>query len=62
MHGAAFSGKKSLIRKALSLGMKINERYGPDGITPVDVANDDTDIAKYLRYLGGRTGWELGRP
>ncbi len=62
MHGAAFSGKKSLIRKALSLGMKINERYGPDGITPVDVANDDTDVAKYLRYLGGRTGWELGRP
>jgi cytohesin len=62
MHGAAFSGKKSLIRKALSLGMEINARYGPDGITPVDVANEDTDAAAYIRAHGGRTGWELGRP
>lgn len=62
MHGAAFSGKKTLIRKALSLGMEINARYGPDGITPVDVANEDTDAASYLRTHGGRTGWELGRP
>ena len=62
MHGAAFSGKKSLIRKALSLGIEINARYGPDGITPVDVANEDTDAAAYIRAHGGRTGWELGRP
>ena len=63
MHGAAFSGKKSLIRKALSLGVDVNARYGPDGVTPVDVADEDAPEAiQYLRALGARTAWELGKP
>ena len=40
MHGAAFSGKKNLVRKALSYNLDVNSRYGPDGITPVDVAEE----------------------
>jgi len=61
MHGAAFSGKKTLIRKALSLGLEVNPRYGSNGITPTDVAEDEGDALPYLRALGGRTAWELGR-
>ena len=60
MHGAAFSGKKSMVRKALSLGLKVNSRYGEDGITPADVAEDEGDALPYLRAMGGRTAWELG--
>ena len=60
MHGAAFSGKKSMVSKALSLGLEINPRYGSDGITPTDVAEDEGDALPYLRALGGRTAWELG--
>lgn len=63
MHGAAFSGKKSLIRKALSLGMDVNARYGPEGVTPVDVADEEApEAVQYLRSHGARTAWELGRP
>ena len=61
MHGAAFSGKKALIRKALSLGLEVNPRYGVNGITPTDVAEDEGEALPYLRALGGRTAWELGR-
>ena len=61
MHGAAFSGKKSMVKKALSLGLGVNSRYGDDGITPTDVAEDEGDALPYLRSLGGRTAWELGR-
>ena len=61
MHGAAFSGKKSLVRKALSYEMDVNSRYGPDGVTPVDVADETGDALRFLRALGGRTAWELGR-
>ena len=61
MHGAAFSGKKSMVNKALSLGLGVNARYGDDGITPTDVAEDEGDALPYLRALGGRTAWELGR-
>ena len=61
MHGAAFSGKKSLVRKALSYDLDINSRYGPDGITPVDVAEENGDALPFLRALGGKTAWELGR-
>ena len=61
MHGAAFSGKKSLVRKALSYDLDINSRYGPDGITPVDVAEEKGDALPFLRALGGKTAWELGR-
>ena len=61
MHGAAFSGKKSLVRKALSLGLEVNPRYGSNGITPTDVAENEGDALPYLRALGGRTAWELGR-
>lgn len=61
MHGAAFSGKKTLVRKALSLGLEVNPRYGSSGITPTDVAEDEGDALPYLRALGGRTAWELGR-
>ena len=60
MHGAAFSGKKSLIRKGLSFGLEINSRYGPEGITPADVAEDEGPALPYLRSMGGRTAWELG--
>lgn len=62
MHGAAFSGKKSMVKKALALGLEVNSRYGDDGITPTDVAEDEGDALPYLRALGGRTAWELGRP
>jgi ankyrin repeat protein len=61
MHGAAFSGKKSLVRKALSYDLDVNSRYGPDGITPVDVAEENGDALPFLRALGGKTAWELGR-
>lgn len=61
MHAAAFSGKKSMVRKALSLGFKVNARYGSGGITPTDVAEEQGDALPYLRALGGRTAWELGR-
>ena len=61
MHGAAFSGKKSMVKRALSLGLGVNPRYGDDGITPTDVAEDEGDALPYLRALGGRTAWELGR-
>ena len=61
MHGAAFSGKKNLIRKALSYNLDVNSRYGPDGITPVDVAEESGDALPLLRALGGKTAWELGR-
>ena len=61
MHGAAFSGKKALVRKALSLGLEVNPRYGVNGITPTDAAEDEGDALPYLRALGGRTAWELGR-
>ena len=61
MHGAAFSGKKALVRKALSLGLEVNPRYGKNGITPTDVAEDEGDALPFLRALGGRTAWELGR-
>ncbi|MEC7402104.1 MAG: hypothetical protein VX821_08905, partial [Verrucomicrobiota bacterium] len=57
---AAFSGKKSLIRKGLSFGLEINSRYGPEGITPADVAEDEGPALPYLRSMGGRTAWELG--
>ena len=60
MHGAAFSGKKSLLRKGLSFGLEINPRYGPEGITPADVAEDEGPALPYLRSMGGRTAWELG--
>ncbi len=61
MHGAAFSGKKSLVRKALDFDLDINSRYGPDGVTPVDVADEGGDALPFLRALGGKTAWELGR-
>ena len=61
MHGAAFSGKKSLVKKALSFDLDVNSRYGKSGITPVDVAEDSGDALPYLRSLGGKTAWELGR-
>ncbi|MBP52903.1 MAG: hypothetical protein CMI27_07135 [Opitutae bacterium] len=60
MHGAAFSGKKSMVRKALSYDLEVNPRYGKEGITPVDIAEDDGDALPYLRALGGKTSWELG--
>ena len=61
MHGAAFSGKRSLVQKALSYNLDVNSRYGPDGITPVDVAEETGDALPFLRSLGGKTAWELGR-
>ncbi len=61
IHGAAFSGKKSLVQKALSYNFDVNSRYGPDGITPVDVAEETGDALPFLRSLGGKTAWELGR-
>ena len=43
--------------------MDVNARYGPDGVTPVDVADEDAPEAiQYLRALGARTAWELGKP
>ena len=54
MHGAAFSGKKSLIRKGLSFGLEINSRHSRGR------AEDEGPALPYLRSMGGRTGWELG--
>ena len=59
MHGAAFSGSKDMVKLALSYGLDVNPRYGQDGITPVDVAEDDKEALPYLRSLGGKTSWEL---
>ena len=61
MHGAAFSGKKSLVKKALSFELDVNSRYGSDGVTPVDVADEEGEALPFLRALGGKTAWELGR-
>jgi len=60
LHGAAFSGKKSLVRKILSYGLDINQRYGVDKITPVDVGEEGSEGLIYLRSMGGRSAWELG--
>ncbi len=60
LHAAAFSGKKSLIRKMLAFGMDINQRFGPDKITPTDVGEEGTEGLLYLRSMGGRSAWELG--
>ena len=59
MHGAAFSGSKQMVRLALSFGLEINPRYGKDGITPVDVAEDEKEALPYLRSFGGKASWEL---
>ena len=61
MHAAAFSGKKELVQLAYSLGLNINARYGKDGVTPVDVGEDTSEAMPFLKSLGGRRGWELGR-
>ena len=60
LHAAAFSGKKSLIRKMLAFGLDLNRRYGPDAITPTDVGEEGSDGLNYLRSMGGRSAWELG--
>ena len=60
LHGAAFSGKKSLIRKMLAFGLDLNRRYGPDAITPTDVGEEGSEGLIYLRSMGGRSAWELG--
>ena len=60
MHAAAFSGNKELVKIAFELGLAINARYGNDGVTPVDVGEDDSPAMPFLRSLGGRRGWELG--
>lgn len=59
MHGAAFSGIKEMVKLAISFGLEINPRYGPEGITPVDVAEDEKEALPYLRSFGGRASWEL---
>ena len=61
MHAAAFSGKKELVQIAYGLGLDINARYGKDGVTPVDVGEDTSEAMPFLKSLGGRRGWELGR-
>ena len=61
MHAAAFSGKKELVQLAYRLGLDINARYGKDGVTPVDVGEDTSDAMPFLKSLGGRRGWEMGR-
>ena len=61
MHAAAFSGKKELVQLAYDLGLDVNARYGKDGVTPVDVGEDESDAMPILQSLGGRRGWELGR-
>ena len=61
MHAAAFSGKKELVQLAYDLGLDINARYGKDGVTPVDVGEDESEAMSILQSLGGRRGWELGR-
>jgi ankyrin repeat protein len=60
LHGAAFSGSKSLIRKILGFGLDLNQRYGPDAITPTDVGEEGSEGLIYLRSMGGRSAWELG--
>ena len=60
LHGAAFSGKKSLIRKMLTFGLEINQRYGPDQITPTDIGEEGSEGLLYLRAMGGHSAWELG--
>ncbi|MEC8043809.1 MAG: ankyrin repeat domain-containing protein [Verrucomicrobiota bacterium] len=60
MHAAAFSGKKTLVNKALSLGLDLNVRFGEDGTTPTDVAEDDSEGYRFLRAMGAKTSWELG--
>ena len=60
LHGAAFSGKKSLVRKMLGFGLEVNQRYGPDKITPTDVGEEESEGLIYLRSMGGRSAWELG--
>jgi ankyrin repeat protein len=60
LHGAAFSGKKSLVRKMLGFGHEVNQRYGPDKITPTDVGEEGSEGLIYLRSMGGRSAWELG--
>jgi len=60
LHGAAFSGKKSLVRKMLGFGLEVNQRYGPDKITPTDVGEEGSEGLIYLRSMGGRSAWELG--
>lgn len=60
LHAAAFSGKKSLIRKMLAFGLDLNRRYGPDAITPTDVGEEGSEGLIYLRSMGGRSAWELG--
>ena len=60
LHGAAFSGNKTLIRKMLAYGLDLNQRYGPDQITPVDVGEEGSEGLLYLRSMGGRSSWELG--
>jgi ankyrin repeat protein len=59
MHGAAFSGSKEMVKLALSYGLQVNPRYGKDGITPVDVAEDKQEALPYLRSFGGKASWEL---
>ncbi|MDG1137957.1 MAG: DUF4836 family protein [Opitutales bacterium] len=59
MHGAAFSGSKDMVKLALSYDLDVNPRYGKDGITPVDVAEDEKKALPYLRSLGGKASWEL---
>ena len=59
MHGAAFSGSKEMVKLALSYGLEVNPRYGKDGITPVDVAEDKQEALPYLRSFGGKASWEL---
>ena len=61
MHAAAFSGKKELVQLAYDLGLDINARYGKDGVTPVDVGEDESEAMPFMQSLGGRRGWELGR-
>ena len=60
LHGAAFSGSKPLIRKMLGFGLDLNQRYGPDAITPTDVGEEGSEGLIYLRSMGGRSAWELG--
>ena len=40
----AFSGNKTLIRKMLAYGLDLNQRYGPDRITPVDVGEKGVKV------------------
>lgn len=60
LHGAAFSGKKSLVRKMLAFGLDVNQRFGTDKITPTDMGEEGSEGLNYLRSMGGRSAWELG--